>query len=357
MIEAGENRRRDAVVSIAPAVSEFALPQSGPLVSIVIPTYNGWGFLEPCIASLSPHLNDAFEVIIADDASTDGTSDRAPQLAPQVRVVRLPKNMGFVGAAMAGVQAARGEWILFLNNDMLAEEGFLEAVAAAAKAGDPRSVYMCQQLRWDGGGVLTMGMTMDPFGYPANPIGRGFTYADGAALLIHSRFFAELGGFDRAFEMFTEDLDLGWRAILAGGDLVPVDSARIRHYGGGTAVGSVKRGDKHVTSVRRRYLTDRNSLRAMLKNYGRPSLVGFVAIRAVLDMAESLLLLILLRPRAAGVNPRAWWWNLQNLRSTLTERRRIQALRKVPDRKILARVVRVPAKLLSLKMVGLPIYR
>ncbi len=89
--------------------------------SIVIPTYNGRELLERCLASIARNRPSdpllAIEVVVADDASTDGTAERLARVHPDVRLVRLKRNQGFCAAANAGIEAARGRFIQVLNND------------------------------------------------------------------------------------------------------------------------------------------------------------------------------------------------------------------------------------------------
>ncbi len=104
---------------------------SAPLCSIVIPTYNGRAFLETCLNSIFRHLPTdrawTTEVIVVDDASTDGTYNWVATHYPSVRLVHRPRNGGFCAAANAGLHAAHGKFIQLLNNDTEVTEGWLEA--------------------------------------------------------------------------------------------------------------------------------------------------------------------------------------------------------------------------------------
>jgi GT2 family glycosyltransferase len=97
----------------------------------VIPTYNGRALLERCLETVARHRPAGpglpIEVIVADDASTDGTAPWLAQAHPDVRVVELENNGGFCAAANAGIAAARGRFIQLLNNDTEVTEGWIEA--------------------------------------------------------------------------------------------------------------------------------------------------------------------------------------------------------------------------------------
>ncbi len=100
------------------------------LCSIVIPTYNGRGLLELCLASIARHRpadgGPSIEVIVADDASTDHTAEWVSQVHPDVRLVRMRQNGGFCAAANAGIALARGRYIQVLNNDTEVTPGWIE---------------------------------------------------------------------------------------------------------------------------------------------------------------------------------------------------------------------------------------
>src|SRR4030043_1630550 len=103
-----------------------------PLLSVIIPNWNGKRFLMECIDSLKEQTFHDFETILADNGSTDGSADFAQQhYGDFIRIIRIGKNLGYTGGNNVGIRAARGEYIVLLNNDTQADSTWLEALVEA----------------------------------------------------------------------------------------------------------------------------------------------------------------------------------------------------------------------------------
>src|SRR5215472_9508374 len=121
-----------AILRAAPHGVQFlARTERVPRLSVVIPTWNGAELLEGALASLRRQTYRDFEVIVADNGSTDGTRELLAARFPEVRVVALGDNRGFAAATNAGLKAAAGEVLVCMNNDVVAEPGWLAALVAA----------------------------------------------------------------------------------------------------------------------------------------------------------------------------------------------------------------------------------
>ena len=139
-----------------------------PACSVVIPSYNGRKLLDVCLASIArcrPRSIE-IEVIVADDASTDDTLAWLAAEHPDVRVVRLDDNRGFVGAANAGIAAARGEMIQLLNNDTEVTPGWIEAGLAPFADPSVGSVAPLVLVRSDPSRVDSAGDSYSVVGWP-----------------------------------------------------------------------------------------------------------------------------------------------------------------------------------------------
>jgi GT2 family glycosyltransferase/glycosyltransferase involved in cell wall biosynthesis len=198
------------------------------MVSIVIPAYGKLPYTLACLRSVAQHGAQApFEVIVVDDASPD---DSAPVLEriEGLRLLRNTRNLGFVGSCNAGATAAGGQFLLFLNNDTQVSPGWLDALlrcfAERADCGiaGSRLVYPDGRLQEAGGTVFADGSCWNYGRFerrdaPAFTYRRRVDYVSGAALLIRSQLFRQLGGFDERYAPgYYEDTDLAFAARQVG---------------------------------------------------------------------------------------------------------------------------------------------
>ena len=214
-----------------------------PACSVVIPSYNGRSLLETCLASIARHrpLDVATEVIVADDASGDETPGWLADAYPEVRLVRLERNLGFCGAANAGIAAAGGQFIQLLNNDTEVSAGWIEA--GLAPFDDPRvgSVAPLVLVRSDPGRVDSAGDSYAAFGWPSKrghgqpsklwadrPADRVFG-ASGSSAFYRADALRLVGAFDPGFGSYYEDVDLAFRLRWAGYECVFAPECRILH--------------------------------------------------------------------------------------------------------------------------------
>ena len=216
-----------------------------PEVSIVIVTWNGRAYLDACLTAVAAQQGVEAETILVDNASTDGTVAYVRERFPWVRLVTLGENRGFAGGNNAGVREARGRLVALLNNDTVADPGWLQALCrgidektrfalAASKV-----VYMHDAAVIDsaGDGLLRWGGAFKRHhGAPAGAAvesGEVFGVC-GAACLMPKAVFEELGGFDDDFFASHEDVDLSYRARLRGYRCRFVADAVVRHHGSAT---------------------------------------------------------------------------------------------------------------------------
>jgi GT2 family glycosyltransferase len=227
-----------------------------PAVSIVIPVHGKAELTRRCLRSLAARASAIeFEVIVVDDASPDGS---AGELARHqgIRLISLAKNVGFGQACNQGADAARGRFLVFLNNDTEVTDGWLEALyqtfvdepaagLVGAKLVFPNgTVHEAGSLIFRDGSAMNCGRGEDP-DHPSWNVVRDADYCSAACIMIRADVFKQLGGFDPLYApAYYEDSDLAFRVRQLGLRVLYQPFAAIIHHEGGTSGTDVRRGVK-----------------------------------------------------------------------------------------------------------------
>ncbi|MFP8488212.1 glycosyltransferase family 2 protein [Gracilimonas sp. Q87] len=260
--------------------------------SIIIVTWNALEHLKRFLPSVSETDYPNFEIIIADNASDDGSKKWIRSNFPHVKIVSLDQNYGYCGGNNRAAPFASKEILLFLNNDVEVDKNWLydinkafdhESVAAV----QPKMRAYQQKNRFEYAGAA--GGYIDNYGFPFCR-GRVFDtieedlgqydskvdlfWASGAALAIRSELFTDCGGFDVDFEFHMEEIDLCWRLQNQGYKIRYAPESIVYHLGGGSLP---------MDSPRKVYYNFRNSLFMLWKNYSTLSLFTRFPIRLILD--------------------------------------------------------------------------
>jgi len=210
------------------------------LVSIIIPNWNGAHFLPACLNSLRQQTHGEHEVIVADNASTDNSRDLLARDYPEVKVVALDHNTGFTGACNAGLIAAKGKIKILLNNDTEVEPDWIEEVIAAFDRHPKAGIVASKMLLFDRRDTFhTAGDLYRIDGIPANrgvwqkdenQFQEGWVFsACGGAAAYRAEMLDQIGLLDYDFFFSCEDIDLAWRAQLAGWQAVYAPKAVVYH--------------------------------------------------------------------------------------------------------------------------------
>jgi GT2 family glycosyltransferase len=192
-----------------------------PLVSIVVPVFNNLRLTLECLVSVRQHTDSRtpYEVIVADDASTDASGTLLSRIRNAVSI-RNAENLGYLMNCNCAARLARGEFVLFLNNDVQVTQGWLaalvEAFSAHPKVGavGPRIIFPSGHLQEAGAVVKPDCSTQlvglnDDAGSPCYSFARRVDYCSGACLMLRRKTFAEVGGFSESLRpAYCEDLDL-----------------------------------------------------------------------------------------------------------------------------------------------------
>ena len=265
----GDEFRRGAPIAptepVAAPDSEFApfrVPSAAaPRVSVIIPVYNKIDFTVACLRSIAAHAGAMpFDVIVVDDASGDATAERLAQIAG-IQVVRNEGNLGFVGSCNTGAVHARGDFVLFLNNDTVVTAGWLEAMVRCfdeephAGLVGAKLVYPDGRLQEAGGIVFSdgSGWNFGRFDDPSDPrynFRREADYCSGAAILLWRELFVQFGGFDTRYTpAYYEDTDLAFAIRAAGLKVFYEPRATVVHFEGITAGTDTDSGMKRFQVV------------------------------------------------------------------------------------------------------------
>jgi GT2 family glycosyltransferase len=219
---------------------------NSPRVLVLVLTWNGRALTEACLDSVLHMDGPPFDVLVVDNASTDGTpAALCARYGPRITVQENAHNLLFAGGMNAGLERALDagyDYVLLMNNDVVADRGMLQALLAAAAA-DPRiaavgpKIYFFDQpeIIWFAGGELSLwrgwprhlGLRERDRGQHDAP--RDVDYLTGCAFLVRRSALAEVGLFDTGFAMYAEDADWSFRARARGWRLVYAPQARLWH--------------------------------------------------------------------------------------------------------------------------------
>lgn len=316
--------------------SDGPLTDGSPMLSVIIVSYESGPTLARCLDALRAQTFTDFEILLVDNASTDGAPRAAAAADPSIRFLQPGANLGFAAGNNLAAREARGRWLVLLNPDAYARPDWLEAlVAGTARHPEVRCFTSLQMVAGEPGLMDGAGDVMTSAGIPfrggyrrRRPAGltEGEVFsACGAATLIDRALFLGLGGFDERFFCYCEDVDLGYRLRLAGEATLLLPAAVVEH------VGSASTGVRSDFSI---FHGSRNRIWTFIKN--TPPLLLWLTTPLHVAVTAGLLLLHWRRGDAAPVvrGIRAAFQR-QALASILASRRDVQAARQARARDIL----------------------
>ena len=279
------------------------------LVSIVIVNWNGKRFLGDCLAALESQTYTNHEVIFVDNASTDGSAEFVTDHYPQVRILQCDSNLGFAGANNIGFQAAKGTLLATLNNDTRPDPLWLAELVAAMEVSSDVGMCASRLMMWNNPAVIdSAGIAIGENGIAWDRHG-GMIDADedlhpvevfgpcAGAALYRRELITQTGGFDEAFFLYLEDVDLAWRAQWLGWRCLYVPTAKVLHFHSGSSAEG---------SALKQYHLGRNKVWMLYKNLPRAHLAWLALITGfdLMAMAYSVYLyhnLAGIRGRIAGI--------------------------------------------------------
>jgi len=300
-----------------------------PLVSIIVVNYNGKNQLEKCLESLVKINYDPFEIILVDNNSTDTSIEYVKNHYPSIIIIKLDKNYGFAEPNNIGAKNAKGDYLLFLNNDTLVDPNFLSELVKIAKKDSSISIFQSLLLKPNG--------EVDSSGDFIDILGRAYSSKDntnnvrkilsarGASMMIKKDAFWELGGFDKNYFASFEDVDLGWRAWICGHKVVLVPSSIVFHEGGKTIENIsneiMYHAVKNNLSLRLVNFEFSHAIKSIIKLFFVSVMRKLFGVSVISDPEPTK------KPPPSRIILKGSWWILKNLGNILEKRRKLNSKR------------------------------
>jgi GT2 family glycosyltransferase len=309
-------------------------------IAVVIPVYNGRDYLPDCLDSLNEQTYQPLQIIVIDNASTDGSAGFVnSQFTPlalnsQISIIVNKKNLGFAKACNQGIEEAirsEADYVFLLNQDTVCEKNCLEELCKAVE--QDKNIFAAQalMLMWRNKNLIqTSGDRIHFLGFGHSGDYKldirnskleikDITYASGAAMFINAKVLKEVGLFDEDLFMYHEDMDLCWRARLLGYKIILASKAIVYH--------------KYTEGIppHRWYWSERNRTLTLLKLYKWPTLV---LIFPPWLLMEAGALFYSLMTGWFTLKIKSYFSALSQLPKTLAKRSKIQKTRKTSDREM-----------------------
>jgi GT2 family glycosyltransferase len=320
-----------------------------PVVAVVV-THDSGPWLEDCLASLAAQDYPALSILVIDAGSAEDPTARVAAVAPGAFVRRLPTDAGYGATANDVLTVVEGaSHFLFCHDDVAPDRDAVrelveEAFRSNAGVIGPKIVEWNDESR-----LLAVGLSVDKLATRASVVERGeldqeqhdavrdVFAVSGACMLVRADLFKSLGGFSAVLGSEGEDVDLCWRAQIAGARVVVNPEARVRHLEAGHAGMRPVAPDRTVGA--------RNRLRTVLTCYGVWHLIRVLPQAAVLGIGELLFSLVTGDMARVREVSRAWTWNLRAGKEIRAARRTVHASRTISDGEVRRLQMRGSARL------------
>lgn len=314
---------------------QMKISDFNPMISIIVLNYNGKQYLKDCFESLEQIEYDNYEIILVDNASTDRSIEFTKDIFPKIKLISLDRNYGFAEGNNKGAEKANGKYIVFLNNDTRVDKNWLSELINAIKIYGEDCIYSSKILFYDRPQILnTIGGVITPIG---GGFDIGFSEMDtkefnkvryigspsGCSMLLKKSLFQQMGGFDKDYFAYFEDIDFGWRCWLFGYKTYYVPTSVVYHKFGGTA------GPRNSTF--RIFHGQKNRLANMVKNFSIERLIVGFGISILFDILRISVFLINGRFDSILAVLKGNYYFIKELPKTLKKRKVIQANRKLSD--------------------------
>ncbi len=270
-----------------------------PVCSICIANYNGIGLIHECLDSIiQQDCEFKIEIIVHDDASTDGSVEFIKQKYPEIFLIESNENVGFCVSNNRMVEKAQGKYILIFNNDAVLYPDALKTFHEYAEKTKNHAILGLRQYNAETGELIDFGILLDPF---MNSIpNKNFKQTDvamvlGACLWLPKILWEETGGFPSWFHTMHEDMYICCMARLYGYCVSMVLQSGYKHWVGKSLGGGKVVQDKLSTPLKRRALSEKNRLYVMVLCYPNPLFIIILPVHILLLIIEGIILSIIKR--------------------------------------------------------------
>lgn len=316
-------------------------------VSVIIVNWNGLHHLKKCLPTLFKIDYPSYEVILVDNASTDGSQDYVRKNFKKVKIVQNRKNLGFAGGNNVALPYATGRYVLLLNNDTAVEKNFLSELVVSIEKDSEIGVVQSKIISMDDptrldsvGAFYTNTGFLFHYGYlqknKAKYDATKYLYtAKGACMLVKKEIIDVIDLFDNNFFAYFEETDFCNRVWLAGYSVVYAPKSIIYHKVGGTS--------NSMDNSFIQFHSFKNRINSYCKNLEARTLIQMLAMHIFLCEIAAISFIFKGRMDLFFAINKAFYWNLANIKITLKLRRKIQSkYRKVKDHDFMSKVSRNP---------------
>jgi len=328
------------------AMNEIAHNQ--PLISVIVVSYNSMKFLGKCLQSVWETTYGKFEIILVDNASTDGSIEYVEKKfghENRLHIIRNARNLGFAEGNNVGAQAAKGDFIAFLNSDTTVNPDWLNESLKVLRS--DLTIGVCQSKLLSMENPKVIDSTGDFIDYYGVMMRRGgdlkekdvgqydkaeeIFSARAAAMIVKRKVIEEVGLFDPIFFITYDDIDFCWRVRLRGYKVVFAPKSIVYHV-----------GEAFTPTVFKVFFTTRNWLISLMKNYELKTLGKILPSVATLVMSIiAAELFVRKRPDLALRRIKGILWVVQYFKIIYKKRLKVQfQIRKLPDSEIMKHMVK-----------------
>lgn len=242
-----------------------------PFVSVIVLNYNGIEYIANCLDSILKNNYENFELIVVDNASTDGSLKTAQERFgsnPKIRIIASPTNLGFSGGNNLGFEQSKGEYVVFVNNDTTVPSDWLAPLVEAMENDPAIGIAQSMIYTMDGQKIQTAGYLYSNGLIRKEQLFEGkssdisfepifeVSFACGASMIIRREILERMGAFEAKIPFFYDDTLLSLKTLLAGKKVVTVSASKIFHVGSASDIWKIRFTTYHLLKANMALLLD-----------------------------------------------------------------------------------------------------